>query len=214
MLVSTSSQRRSVVSLGGMVTACLLSAMLVLTLFPGMAPALASGLTVGRVSAADQLTIEESDSTGTVVCRSVVDASGAASCSSINAFGGASPVTPGGSRVTTLVFTNAGSSPARSFAVDAGTCSQARSGRVSGSATDLCDLFSVELTAAGTTIFRGSVAEFGRADAIDILSRAGVGPVAGGQSIAVTLTLRLSAAADNRHQGLRIVAPIAWTFGA
>lgn len=215
MPASTNSQRHSVLSVGGLAAASLASAMLVLALFPGIAAALTGGLSTNEPTTTGRLlAIEESDATRSVICRSAVnEASEAATCSSINAFGDGSAIAPGSSRATTMVFTNAGSAPASSFVVDAGNCSQVRSAR-SGSATDLCDLFSVKLTAAGKTIFDGSATEFGNAGAIDILGKAGIGQLAGGKSIAVTLTLRLAEATDNRYQGLRIVAPISWTLAA
>lgn len=208
MAASTTPCRRARTSVAGVVAGCLASVALTLITFPGIASALGAGTTANRL-----LAIEESG--GSAVCGSAPDGVAAgASCSSINAFGNASVMAPGGSHTTTLVFTNAGSVAANSFAVKAGTCSQVRSAPVSGTATDLCDLFSVKLATAGRTVFEGSAADFGRAGVIDILATAGSGPLASGHSVAVTVTLSLSEAAGNRHQGLRILAPISWTFGA
>lgn len=211
MLGSTAPRSRCAICAGAMLTACLSTAMLVLALLPGAGSALAADLIAGEPPATAGLRM--SNTSAGLVCQSADERFQAASCSSIDAFGAAPAVGPGRSRETTMVFTNTGSIPATSFAVDAGACSQVSTGRTGGSATDLCDLFTVKLTVPGATVFEGSVAEFGRTGPIEILDRAGVGLLTGGQSIAVTLTLQLSDRADNRYQGLRIAAPISWTFG-
>jgi hypothetical protein len=214
-VLASTPRRRSVPSLASLVTACLASGILVLNLFPSLAAALTGGLAATPASAAGRLLVEESDAAGSTRCLSApAETAGGAVCSSANPFGGAEVLAPGRPHTTTLVFTNTGSVPVSSFAVDAGDCSQVRSGRHGASVTDLCDLFSVRLTVAGATIFEGSAAEFGRVGAIDVAGKAGIGPLASGDSISVTLTLRLSEAVDNRYQGLRIATPISWSFGA
>lgn len=206
-------RRRSVPSLASLVAACLASGILVLTMFPSLAAALSGGLTPSPT--AGRLLVEQSDPAGSTSCLSAVaNQAGGATCASVNPFGRAGVMAPGKAHTTTLVFTNAGSVPVSSFAAHAGTCSQLRSGRAGAPATGLCDLFAVQLSAAGTTVFEGSAAELGRAGAIDIAGKAGIQPLASGDSITVTLTLRLSDAVDNHYQGLRIAAPISWVFGA
>lgn len=208
-----STPRRRVPSLAGLFAACLASGILVLTMFPSLAAALTGGLTPSP--AAGQLLVRQSDPAGSTSCFSAVtDEAGGATCASVNPFGRAGVMAPGKAHTTTLVFTNAGSVPVSNFAAHAGGCSELRSERSGAPVTGLCDLFSVQLSAAGTTVFEGSAAELGRAGAIDIAGKAGIQPLAGGDSITVTLTLRLSDAVDNRYQGLRIAAPISWTFGS
>jgi hypothetical protein len=213
-VLASTPRRRSVPSLAGLVAACLASGILVLTVFPSLAAALTGQLNAGPPGAAGQLLIEESNAARSTCSSAVIEDSAGAICSSINAFGSAPALAPGRPHATTLVFTNVGSVPVSSFSVDAGRCSPSRPGRSGVARTDLCDLVSVSITAAGTTVFDGSATDFGSADAIDILGRAGVGPLASGQNIAVTLTLRLSETVDNRYQGLRIAEPISWAFGS
>lgn len=69
--------------------------------------------------------LKEANSAGTVTCYSSSSATNTANCSTIDKYGGtATPLSPGTSQVTTVTFSNVGSSNGTSFALAPQTCSQ------------------------------------------------------------------------------------------
>lgn len=133
--------------------------------------------------------------------------------SRVNEYGGRT-LGLGGSNTQTLTFTNTGTAPVAALAGTASACSQTDTGRTAGSATDLCDKVSVRIASGGVTIFEGTASAFGRSGAIDVLATSGVGPVAPGESVRVTITITLSPSLGNSYQGLQISQPIQWRFSA
>lgn len=136
-----------------------------------------------------------------------------ATSSRVNAYGGRTLAT-GGSNTQTLTFTNTGTAPVAALTGTGSPCAQTAIDRTAGPATDLCDKVSVLIASGGVTIFEGTARAFGRSGAIDVLASSGVGSVAPGESVRVTITITLSPSLDNSYQGLQISQPIQWRFSA
>ena len=69
--------------------------------------------------------ILQEDGPAAATCLSSTNANNAYTCSTINKYGGtASPLNPGDSQVTDVVFSNVGTASAKSFVLTPGTCSQ------------------------------------------------------------------------------------------
>lgn len=189
------------------VAGVLASAALLLSLNPAVV-AFAQGLAPAAIQA-DALSVTESLGSESVQAR----AGTPAISSHVNEFGGRT-LGLGASNTQTLTFTNTGTAPVAALAGTASPCAQTHAGRTAGSATDLCDKVSVRIASGGVKIFEGTASAFGRSGAIDVLATSGVGPVAPGESVRVTITVTLSPSLDNSYQGLQISQPIQWRFSA
>ncbi len=167
-------------------------------------------------AAAGTLIMKEQNATGTVTCLST-DGTGnnvtnnAATCATINKYGGSTTLVPGQSVNTTVTLANAGTAPASSFTLAPGTCTQ--SGNVTGSATDLCAKIGVVITqTVGSTTTTVTPA----ASTLASLATAGPlslsAPVAPGTTITYNFAVTLAASAANTYQGLAASQPLVWTF--
>jgi hypothetical protein len=142
-------------------------------------------------------------------------------CSTVNKYGGTtSPLNPGGSQVTDVVFTNVGASAASSFVLTTGTCSQTPvAGSGSPAAANLCtngDLTVAISCSTGATYSAGS--------AWTDLVQAAVAPssvaatlthtatLAAGASFTCRFTVALSASASVLDQGITASQALTWTL--
>jgi hypothetical protein len=173
----------------------------------------------GDVNSASTGTIvmQEMDSSGTITCLST-DGGGvwlnAASCSTMNKYGGNLGMRPGDGAVVVTYIRNIGTIAASSFSLTPGVCVQSATGTLSGSATDFCSKIAVSITSGSTTIVNGTAATLGSVGAIDVLSRLGLARVQPGLQITFTVTTTMDPTVDNSYQGLRVSQPMTWTFSA
>jgi len=163
------------------------------------------------------IVMQETDSSGTITCLST-DGGGvwlnAASCSTMNRYGGDLGMRPGDSAVVVTYIRNIGTITASSFSLTPGVCVQSATGTLSGSATDFCSKIAVSITSGSTTIVNGTAATLGSVGAIDVLSRLGLARVQPGLQITFTVTTTMDPTVDNSYQGLRVSQPVTWTFSA
>jgi hypothetical protein len=162
------------------------------------------------------LVMEETGPNGTGVSTTCTSgASGSATCTDINKYGGSNPSTsgylkmkPGDSQVTTITIKNAGTLDASTFTVKGGACTDGTQGSVSGSATNLCDLYTITIKQGTTTVFSDTATAFAAAAASSLSA------VNAGSSTTLTITATLSTSATAANQGHTITQPITWTFNA
>jgi hypothetical protein len=154
-------------------------------------------------------------------CFSSSGVGNSSTCSTVNKYGGTtSPLNPGGSQVTDVVFTNVGASAASSFVLTTGTCSQTPvAGSGSPAAANLCtngDLTVAISCSTGATYSAGS--------AWTDLVQAAVAPssvaatlthtatLAAGASFTCRFTVALSASASVLDQGITASQALTWTL--
>ncbi|MBM0123181.1 hypothetical protein [Pimelobacter simplex] len=150
-------------------------------------------------------------------CRSSDAATNSATCTTINKYGGTTaPLSPGGSQVTDVVFTNLGAADASSFVLTPGTCT---STPASGTPTpnNLCttDLTVAVSCSNGSTYAAGSawtdlVHPAGPAAGIPTLTHAA--GLASGASATCRFTVALPANASVLSQGVTVSHPLSWTL--
>lgn len=151
----------------------------------------------------------------TVTCTT--DGGGTATCASINKFGAGMAMKPGATVSIPITIKNAGSLPASTFTVKANPCEDQvqTTATVSGTGTNLCDLYSVKIVKSGTpaTTVQDTITltNFNTATATTPVS---IGAVAAGASVDLTLTVTLSTSASAANQGRYVSQPIIWTFQA
>jgi hypothetical protein len=197
-------------------TTVLLSAGLLSMSVTGTLSGFAASITNSVNSAATgSLVMQETgpDSTGAPITCNSTDggsvASNAATCSTINKFGGSTAMVPGQTVQTTVVIKNAGSVRANTFTLTPGsTCTQ--TGSVSGSANDLCAKLKLTITQQGSasSVFSDSLTNFAAAAGTPITLPA----VAPGDSATFTFAVTLDGTANSTYQGLKAAMPMTWTF--
>ena len=163
------------------------------------------------------IVMQETDSSGTITCLSTDEgglAVNAASCSTMNRYGGDLGMRPGDSAVVVTYIRNIGTITASSFSLTPGVCVQSATGTLSGSATDFCSKLAVSITSGLTAIFSGTAESLGHVGTIDLLSRLGLARVQPGLQITFTVTTTMDPTVDNSYQGLRVSQPMTWTFSA
>jgi hypothetical protein len=169
-----------------------------------------------NTAAAGTLIMQEQNAAGTTTCLSTDGtgnnvATNAATCSTINKYGGSTTMVPGQTVSTTVTIKNVGTAAATSFTLAPGTCTQ--SGNVTGSATDLCAKLNVVLTqtvgSTTTTITPASstLATLASGGALSLSA-----PVAAATTISYTFAVTLASSAGNTYQGLGASQPLVWTF--
>jgi hypothetical protein len=187
----------------------------------GMTPtfgAFTASITAGvNHASAGVIVMQETNSSGSITCLST-DGGGllldAASCSSINKFGGETGMSPGAGAAVVTYIRNVGTVAASSFSLTAGPCVQSAAGPASGSATDFCSKFAVTITSGTSTIFSGTAATLATAGSIDVLAKVGLPKVQTGVQVPVTVTTTLDPAVGNSYQGLTVSQALSWTFTA
>ena len=162
------------------------------------------------------LVMEEKNAAGLVTCLST-DAVGvsvnAATCATINKYGGNLAMVPGQTVTTVINIKNVGTVDASSFSLTPGACAQSINGSVNGSAGDLCSKITVTVTSGASTIYSGTAAAM-NAGAIDVLAKTASAGVAPGATVPITFAVKLDAAVGNTYQGLKVSQPMTWAFGA
>jgi hypothetical protein len=165
-----------------------------------------------NTAASGVLSMQETNAAGTVTCNSTdatTISTNAATCATINKFGGSTTMVPGVPVTTTVNIINTGTIAASTFTLTPGaTCTQGRNGTVYGTATDFCAKLNVVIKSGTTTVFSGTAASLAGAAAITL-----VAPAAGA-STPYTFTTTLASTADNTYQGESASLPLTWTFGS
>ena len=161
------------------------------------------------------------DGPAAATCVSSTNANNSYTCSTINKYGGtASPLSPGGSQVTDVVFSNVGTAAASSFVLTPGSCSQnPAAGSGTPAAANVCtngDLTVAISCSDGSTYAAGS--------AWSDLTQAATAPgslpatlthtaaLAAGASFTCRFTVALSGTANVLDQGVTASQPLTWTL--
>lgn len=199
-----------------LVTGALGAIVLALSMNSSLAAFTASITNSINTAGAGTLIMQEQNAAGTVTCLST-DGTGnnvtgnAATCSTINKYGGNTTMAPGQTVSTTVTIKNTGTDAANTFTLAPGACTQ--SGNTTGSATDLCAKLGIVITqtVAGTTTTvtpaSSTLASLATGGPLTLTS-----PVAAGATISYTFAVTLAASAGNTYQGLSSSQPLVWTF--
>lgn len=141
----------------------------------------------------------------------------AATCTTINAYGGNMAMTAGTVSTTTITVKNTGTLPASAFTLTPGSCTQSNNGSANGSASNLCAMYNISITTTSpvATIYSGTAAAMGTS-AINLLGATifNTSSVPAGTSYVFTVTATLSSSATDADQGLMISQPLTWQFSA
>lgn len=168
-----------------------------------------------NTAATGALVMQEQNAGATVTCLSTDGGSvstNAATCSTINKFGGSSTMTPGNTVTTPITIKNVGTVAATTFTLTPGAaCTQTNSGTLNGTATDLCSKLNVVITSGATTVFSGTAASLAGATAAAFTMPAAP---AAGVSVPFTFAVTLASTAGNTYQGLQASVPMTWSFGS
>ena len=169
-------------------------------------------------AATASLVMQEANAAGTVTCNSNDPTPGtntintnAATCSTINKYGGSTTMVPGTPVSTTVTIKNTGTAPANTFTLTPGTCSQSNNGAVNGSAVDLCAKINLTLTqtvSGSTTTIINNLPLTTVASTVYSLST----PVAAAQTISFNFSVTLLSSVGNTYQGLAASQPLVWQF--
>ncbi len=162
------------------------------------------------------IAMQETSTSGTPATCSSTDGGGAsanaASCTTINKFGGNLAMVPGQTSTTSITIKNTGTVAASSFTLTPGAnCVQSKNGTVNGSATDLCAKLNVVITSGTAVVFSGTAASLAGATASSFTMPAAP---AAGASVPFTFAVTLASNAGNGYQGLAASLPLTWTFAA
>ncbi|RNL79187.1 hypothetical protein [Nocardioides marmorisolisilvae] len=154
-------------------------------------------------------------------CLSSSGTSNSYTCSTVNKYGGtSSPLAPGGSQVTDVVFSNVGSAAASTFVLTTGSCTQSpTAGSGTPPAANVCT--SGDLTVA-ISCSNGATYSAGSAWA-DLVYAAGApgsigatlthtATLAAGSSFTCRFTVALSASASVLAQGITASQALTWTL--
>ena len=197
--------------LAGIFAAVLLSLSLTGTL-SGFAASITNS---SNTAAAGTLIMQEQSANAGVTCLSTDGGSvstNAATCSTINKFGGSTTMTPGVTVNTPISIKNTGTAAASTFTLTPGaTCTQSTPTAATGNATDLCAKMNLVITSGSTTVFSGTLASFKGAAASAFTMPAAP---AAGVSTPFNFAVTLDPSAGNAYQGLAASVPMTWTFTA
>lgn len=166
-----------------------------------------------NTTAAGTLSMQEQNGAGTVTCNSTdagTISTNAATCSTINKYGGGTTMVPGTPISTTISIKNTGTVAASTFTLSPTACTQTTNGTVNGSATDFCTQLSVVIKSGATAVFSGTATGLATGGVITL--PAGVAPVAAGATVPFTFTTTLASTAGNTYQGLGASQGLTWTF--
>lgn len=168
-----------------------------------------------NTAASGTLVMQEQNAAGSVTCASTDGGSvstNAATCSTINKFGGSTTMTPGNTVSTSITIKNTGTAAASSFTLTPGAkCTQSANGSTNGSATDVCAKLNLKVTSGATTVYTGTLAGFAGSAASTMTMPAA--PLAGA-TVPFTFAVTLDSSADNTYQGVAASVPMTWTFTA
>jgi hypothetical protein len=201
---------------GALITGVIGAALLTVSMTGTLSGFVASITNSTNTAATGTLVMEEKTTGGTpVTCLSTDGGSvstNAATCSTINKFGGSTTMVPGGpASVTSLTIKNTGTVSASTFTLVPGaTCAQSSNGTVNGSALDLCSKLNVVITSGASTVFSGTAATLAGATTAITMPAA----PASGVSVPFTISVQLAATAGNTYQGLSASLPLTWSFAS
>ena len=158
-------------------------------------------------ASAGTLIMEESTTVGSVTttCKSTDGGSvitNAATCSTINKYGGAN-LAPGGTTTTTVVIKNSGNLTPASFSLTPAGCTQ--TGTIAGSAADICTKMTLVLKQDSTQIYSGTLLGFSGAKPLTTVAPAATS----------TFTFQITfgdASLGNTYQGLTANQSLVWKF--
>jgi hypothetical protein len=154
-------------------------------------------------------------------CLSSSGAGNSFTCSTVNKYGGTvSPLNPGGSPVTDVVFTNVGGSAASSFVLTTGACSQTpTAGSGTPAAANVCtngDLTVAISCSNGATYASGSawvdLVQAAVAPSSIAATLTHTATLAAGASFTCRFTVALAAAASVLDQGITASQALTWTL--
>ncbi len=166
-----------------------------------------------NTAAAGTLIMQEQNATGSVTCNSTdlgTISTNAATCATINKYGGSTTMVPGVPINTTISIKNTGTIAANTFTLTPTACTQTNNGTPNGSAIDFCTQLSVIIKSGTTTIFSGTAAGLATAGLVTL--PAAISPVAPGTTVPITFTTTLAPTAGNTYQGLGASQGLTWTF--
>jgi hypothetical protein len=158
------------------------------------------------------LSMRETDASGSVICDSTDGGSistNAATCATINKYGGNLAMVPGQTVSTTVKIKNTGSVAANTFTLTPGAVTQSANGSVNGSATDLGAKIKVVIKQDGATVANTTASALATGGVITL-----TGPVTAGTTSTFNFDVTLDASAGNAYQGLQISQPLTWTFNS
>ena len=166
-----------------------------------------------NTTAAGTLSMQEQNGAGTTTCNSTdagTISTNAATCATINKYGGSTTMVPGTPTTTNITIKNTGTIAASTFTLTPAACTQFTNGTPNGTATDFCAQLTVVIKSGATTIYSGTAAALGTGGVLTL--PAGVAPVAPGATVPFTFTTTLAAGAGNTYQGLGASQGLTWTF--
>ncbi len=152
-------------------------------------------------------TLVMQETSGAANCTT--DASGTATCSTINKYGGTGTLlAPGGAHQTVNVtIANVGSIDAATFTLDGLACSTADGTGSYHGTGNLCDKLNIKITSGGATVFDGT------GNQLDAHAAFPLSAVAAGGSAAFTFDVSFPAGTgDNAYQGRVMSQQLVWTF--
>ncbi|GAA1341194.1 hypothetical protein [Arthrobacter roseus] len=165
-----------------------------------------------NTAASGSLIMKETSSDGVKECLSTgigtTVTNNAATCSTINKFGGSNAMLPGTKVTTQINIQNVGTAPASTFTLTPAACTQAKVGTYSGTATDLCAKMNIVIKSGAATVFTGTLAGLAASTPAITMPPA----PAAGVSVPFTFDVTLDAAAGDTYQGLQASMPLVWTF--
>jgi hypothetical protein len=193
------------------------SLLLAFSLTPTFSALTAAITNTANTAGSGTLSMQESGpgSAGTTVTCDSGLSSTAASCTTINKYGGATPSSsgymalyPGKVISTNVTFKNTGTIEAATFTVKGGTCTPtALTPNGGATLSTVCSKFTVEVLQGTTSLWSGTADTFASGAAITI-----PGTVAANASVPMTIKVGLDSSANNTYQGFTILQPITWTF--
>jgi hypothetical protein len=154
-------------------------------------------------------------------CLSSSGAANSFTCSTINKYGGTvSPLNPGGTQATDVVFTNVGASAASSFVLTTGACSQTpTAGSGTPAAANVCtngDLTVAISCSNGATYASGSawtdLVQAAAAPSSITATLTHTATLAAGASFTCRFTVALGAGAGVLDQGITASQALTWTL--
>ena len=216
---STPKRAKRRVAIPAIIAGGLSSLLLAFSMTPTFSALTAAITNPGNTAGSGTLSMQESGPSAsgtTVTCDSGLGTT-AASCTTINKYGGNTSTSsgymalyPGKSISTDITIKNTGTIDATSFTVKGGTCTPtALTPNGGATVTTVCGKFNVEILKGATSVWSGTAAAFASQPAITIAT-----PPTAGTAVSLTIKVTLDTSADNSYQGFTIAQPITWTFGA
>jgi hypothetical protein len=216
--LATKSKRRRFAPVA--ITTGVLGAVLLSVSMTGTLSGFVASITNSQNTAASgALVMQETNAAGSTICNSTdggTISTNAATCATINKFGGSTTMVPGVGVSTVVNIASTGTvapttftlAPAAVAPATTAVCVQGKNGTLNGTATDFCSKLNVVIKQGTTTIFTGTAASLAASGAITLSLPAGSTPSQ------FTFTTTLDSSAGNTYQGESASLPLVWTFGS